>query len=468
MNDRLQPAGGSWYHFRMTEQTRVAVIRAGITGLCAAHELVKRFGAGSVMVIDAADRPGGYAHTERAEGFLCDSGPNGYLPREPRLTQWVEELGLGDERVRANEAAAHRFILKDGRLVEIVGPPRFFVSPLLSVGGRARLLAEPLIRAKRNGEPESIWDFAARRIGPEAADTLVSAMVLGVFGGDAHRLSLEHCFPRMAAMEREHGGLFRAMLAMRGGAGGPMGSGGVLTTFRGGIGALAERAAERLGHSLRLGNKATAVERSGSAWRVCLQDGNEIESEFVVVATPAHVTAELMAGLDAELSRACATIAHAPIAVVCTAYRREDVSHDMNGFGFLAPPNQAQRLLGCIWTSSVFPQSAPEGWVFLRSMIGGDIHPEDAALPDAALLGHVAREVHPLLGITRTPEFVRIYRHRHGIPQYRLDHGDVLRALEAAEARHPGLAIAGNAYRGVSLNDCVASAHRAVQMIAPA
>ena len=199
----------------MKLETRVAVLGGGVTGLCAAHYLSKAFGPDNVRLLEASDYVGGTTRTENIEGFLCDWGPNGFLNREPLTLDWIDDLELSPELVTANEAAAHRFILKNDRLMEVVGPPKFLVSPLLSAKGRARLLCEPLIKSKSNDDVETIWNFAARRIGREAADIMVSAMVLGVYGGDAKQLSLAHCFPRMAAMEKEHGTLFKALLAKR-------------------------------------------------------------------------------------------------------------------------------------------------------------------------------------------------------------------------------------------------------------
>ena len=449
----------------MSEECKVAVVGAGISGLCAAHLLSRRLGSEAILVLEASGYAGGTMRTERFDGFQCDWGPNGFLDKEPRTLEWVEELGMADRAVKAAEASAHRFILKNDRLVEIQAPPKFFFTPLLSPLGRARLLREPFVKAKRDNTPESIWDFAARRIGAEAADTLVGTMVSGVFGGDAKQLSLQHCFPRMAEMEREHGSLVRAMFARRGKGGGPSGPGGTLTSFDTGIGALAERAAETLGGQLRLGNAIAEIEKVGAGYRLKSQTGEQVRAESVVLALPAHAGAVLSRKLDSGLSKALDAIPYAPIAVVCTAYRREKVAHDLNGFGFLVPRNQKKRTLGCLWTSTLFPRSVPEGWVLLRTLYGGYTDPGAARLEDKELLELLGREVHPLLGIEREPEMHRIFRHERGIPQYMLNHGDILDQLEAAETRNPGLVLAGNAYRGVGLNDCVLSAHRAVERL---
>jgi len=448
-------------------QVKVAVVGGGITGLCSGTLLREALGSDSVVVLEASETAGGYASTESTDGFLFDCGPNGFLDKEPLMLEWLSALGLGDDLIQANEAAAKRFLFLGDRLVEVAGPPKFLFSPALSLRGKARLFAEPFVKSKRDDSPESIWDFAARRIGKEAADTLVSAMVLGVFGGDAHHLSLEHCFPKMAEMEREHGTLFRAMMARRKqkSGGGPSGPGGVLTSFRDGVGAMASGAKAALGDALLCGTRVTALRKEGAAYALECADGRHVLAEWVIVATPAYHASTLLSPLDEDIGKVLQGINYADIAVVSTAYRRDDVGCDMNGFGFLVPPNQKRDVMGCIWTSSIFPHTAPEGSVLLRTMVGGALDPRALDQCDAELIARIKREVHPVMGIDRSPEGTRIFRHRRGIPQYGLDHRAVLERLDAGEMRNPGLLLAGSAYRGVSMNDCVVSAHRAVNRV---
>jgi len=449
------------------EEVRVAILGGGVTGLCAAHHLTKAFGADSVLLLEGSDYVGGHTRTDHLDGYSCDWGPNGFLNREPLTLQWVDELGLTPELISANEAAAHRFILKNDQLIEIVGPPKFLLQPLLSVAGRARLLCEPFIKTKRDETPESVWDFAARRIGKEAADMMVGPMVSGIFAGDAHALSLAHCFPRMAAMERDYGSLFQALLAKKreDKEASAMGPKGVLTSFAGGIGHLAKTATAKLGSRVRSGERVSRLTKDGAHFRVETNSGLTVDAQSVVVAVPAFAAAELTTDLDLGLSSALKNIAYADCVVICTGYRNEQVARDVNGFGFLVPRNQKKRVLGCLWTSSIFPNQAPDGHVLLRTIYGGYNDPDVVPLPDAELLELVKREVEPLMGISTKPEFVRIFRHYKGIPQYLLSHGTHLNEIEAAEQRHPGLAIAGNAYRGVGLNDCVVSAQRAVSRL---
>ena len=453
----------------MSEQVRVAVIGGGVTGLCAAFYFAKEYGPEQVRLIEASEYIGGQTRTDHIDGFSCDWGPNGFLDREPATLQWIEDLGHTADLIRANEAAAHRFILKDDALVEVpLSPPKFLGSPLLSVSGRARLLCEPFIRGKKDDSPESLWHFAARRIGTEAADFMVDPMASGIFGGDAKQLSLAHCFPKMADMERDHGSLFKAMLAKRRqtkkkvNAAGPAGT---LTSFVNGIGFLPEIATQALGDRILTHTRVLRIAKSNAGYTIETDKGPQINAQAVVMAVPAYAASAITTTFDTELAATLAEIPYADIAVLCTGYRREQVKHDLNGFGFVVPRNQKKRVLGCIWTSSIFPNRAPEGWVQLRTMYGGYTDAGILKLTDKEMLGGLEKEVERLMGVQGAPEFVKIYRWKRGIPQFMLDHGSKLARLEAAEKRYPGLIFAGNAYRGVGLNDCVLSARRAVNHI---
>lgn len=454
----------------MTEQVRVAIVGGGVTGLCTAFYLSKALGSDAVVLLEASDNLGGQTQTSAIDGYSCDWGPNGFLDREPATLQWIADLGGSAGLVRSNAAAAHRFILKNGALVEVpLSPPAFLKSPLLSVKGRARLLCEPLIRKRTDPSPESLWAFAARRIGREAADYMVDPMASGIFGGNSKELSLAHCFPRMAEMESEHGSLFKAMLAKKKQKKkvNTTGPAGTLTSFKNGIGHLPELAAAALGDRARCNTRITELRRDLLSFRLRTESGDEICAESVVLALPAFAAAEVARSLDEQLATVLSDIPYANMVVLCTGFKRERVGHDLNGFGFVVPRNQGKRMLGCIWTSSVFDDRAPEGHVQLRTMYGGYTDSEAIDLSDQELIELQQKEVGPLLGFDTEPDFVQIYRWPRGIPQYTLEHGDRMARIEAAEARHPGLIISGNAYRGVGLNDCVLSAHRAITALRP-
>lgn len=450
---------------------KAVVIGAGVSGLCCTHRLMDAWGADQVVCLEKSSRAGGYIQSENIDGYICDEGPNGFLDKEPAMLKWIESLGISDELIQANEASARRFLFLKGRLVEIKPPPGFLLSPALSIPGRLRLLREPFVPKRTDDSPESVWHFAARRIGPEAADNLVSAMVLGVYGGNAKLLSLSHCFPRMAEMEREHGSLIKAMKAKAkegSGQGGPAGPGGVLTTFQSGIGRLTERAAEVVESCLHLNTSITGISKSEDGGFIVATESATYSAEKLICSVPAHVAAELLRDVAPELGGALLSIRSEPIAVVCTGHDAADVGHDMQGFGYLVPPNQGRDVLGCIWTSSVFDGFAPEGNVYLRTMIGGAIHPEYVEQSDNQLMDYMRKDVFSTMGISTEPEFVKIFRHPHGIPQYGLNHGEVLSAIEEAESEHTGLHLAGNSYHGISMNDCVKQAYVLTERVSSA
>ncbi|MDZ4860412.1 MAG: protoporphyrinogen oxidase [Candidatus Hydrogenedentes bacterium] len=451
----------------MRYECKALVLGGGITGLCAAHYLSEFFGRTRVLLLEAANATGGAARTDIVDGFCLDWGPNGFLDREPLTLKWIDELGLSGELVRADESAARRFILKNNALIEIRKPPAFLLSPLLSLSGRLRLMREPLVSRKRGNDPETVWSFAARRLGPEAADTLVSCMASGVYGGDAKELSMVDCFPRIAALEREYGSLLRGMFAKKRNsrAGDSMGPGGVLTSFRRGMGYLAEASSNTLGDRVLIADAAQTIERIGSSYQIKTGQGHSINAEYVVVTIPAFRAAALLASLDGEAATNLEAIPYAGITVVCSAYTRQQVDHPLGGFGYLVPKREGKRTLGCLWTSSIFPHEAPADHVLIRTMIGGATDPSALELDHEQLMDVVRNEVHSLLRISGAPLLTQVFRHARGIPQYTLGHGGRLAAIEAAENRNPGLVFAGNAYRGVGLNDCVVSAVRAVERV---
>lgn len=450
-----------------TIEYKVVVLGGGVTGLCAANLLSYQYRPQNVMLLEAGNHFGGTAVTEALQGFTCDLGPNGYLDKEPLMKKWVRDLGLLPRTVKANESAAHRFIMKGGKLVEVKPPPAFLFSNLLSVGGRMGLVMERFKPRRKSEEPESVWDFAARRIGPEAADVLVGPMVTGIFGGDAKALSMEHCFPRLVAMEREHGSLMAGLSAARkeNPSASAMGPSGVLTTFDQGVGVLAQTAAAKLGAQARLNEPGVSVDYRDKRYTVTTKHGDKFVSEGLVIATPAHAAADMCMGLEKSIASALGQVPYVGMTVVVAGFRREDVGHDLNGFGFLVPRAEKLRALGCIWTSSIFPQQAPEGYVLLRTMYGGALDREAMKLSDRELMDQFTKDLGGVLQLKKMPEFVRIYRWNKAIPQYTLDHGKRLRGIEQAETHFKGLVFAGNAFRGVGLNDCVVSAQRACDQV---
>ncbi len=445
----------------------VAIVGGGIAGLAAAAWLEHDHGIGDLVVLEADERPGGKVATRWEDGCCLEWGPQGFLDSAPDTLELARLAGLGDRLVRAGDAAADRFIVRDGRPRRVpLSPGAFLASDVLPLGARLRVLLEPFAPGPPEGD-ESVLDFAARRIGRGAAEVLVDAMVTGVFAGDPARLSLAATFPRMAAMEREHGSLVRALLARRRGAarsgtgtGGPAGPAGTLTTFDRGMGALPAALAARLGGRLRLRAPVRGLTRSGGGFGIELDDG-AIVARRLVVATPAAEASRLLERLAPEAVTPLAGIATAPIAVVLTAYRRADAfGAPVGGFGVLVPGRERLGVLGTLFCHSIFPGQAPEGWLLLRTMLGGARDPAAVELDDGALLARTREALARLLGADPDPDRSWIVRHPRGIAQYTLGHLERVAAAERAAAS-AGIVLTGSSYRGVSVNDCIRAARGA-------
>jgi len=449
------------------------VVGGGPSGLVLGRELAAH--GADVTVVEARGRPGGKAWTESCAGYLVEHGPEGFLDSAPATLALARDLGLGDRLLPASARAARRYLYARGALRPVpTNPAAFLASGLLSVPGRLAVLGEPFRAAGRNGD-ESVAAFARRRLGREAAATLVGAMVRGVYAGDAEALSMPSSFPRLAALEREHGSLVRALLARRRhhqNGGGPAGPGGRLTSFVGGMSELGGALAASLGQRYAPGRPAAAVRRGGGggggggSWRVEFADGTSEHADAVAIATEPWSAASLVAEASPALAAALAEIPAAPAVVVALGFAEADLGRPLDGFGFLVPPTEPLRMLGCLWSSATFAHRAPPGKALLRVLLGGS---DRAVLdvPDDRLVALVLDELSRTMGIRRggAPELVRVVRHARAIQQYTVGHGERLARIQAALATLPGLVLAGNGYRGISLNDCVINSQAAARAL---
>jgi oxygen-dependent protoporphyrinogen oxidase len=446
---------------------RVAIIGGGIAGLSVAHALVRagaRERAIDLVLLEGTDRLGGNIRSDWIDGFLCEWGPNGFLDNVPATLDLVRDLGLEHRLQPSGDCARKRYIFRRGRLHPLpAGPFDFLASGLLSWRGKLRIALEPVARSRPPGD-ETIHEFATRRIGREAADVLIDSMVSGVFGGDARRLSLKACFPKMWELETEHGGLFRALWARRRRrprreravpVGSPLGR---LTSFAEGSEELIRGLVRRLDGIVRTGACVSSVSTARSGYAVQMEDGSVLEADSVILAAGSRATARMVCALDTPLARFLEEIPSAPMVVTCLGYEADRLPRPLDGFGFLVPRGEGPRVLGVLWDSSIYPSRAPEGHVLLRAMLGGAHDPQAIGLDDDVVLDVVRRDLQKTMGISVTPDFVRIFRHPIGIPQYTVGHLERLAAAESRLVSLPGLALAGNAFRGVAINSCVAEA----------
>ena len=466
----------------MNARPRVVVVGAGIAGLATARAVRHEVPDAEVIVLESSDRPGGNVRTERIDGYLCEAGPDGFLDNAPATLAFVEEIGLTASLLSSADAARRRFIFRDERLHEVpLSPFAFLKSPLISTKGKLRVACEPVSR-RAPAYDETILQFAERHLGREAARVLVGSMVSGVFAGDASELSLKSCFPKMHDMDARYGSLVRAMIARRrrssaNGVGAPAGR---LTSFIDGMESLIRAAVASLGDAVRTNRQVREVRprrqfRDGVARLVgarsfgVVSEGQTIEADAVVLAGPASETADLLRGFEPEAARHLNGIGTAPLAVVCLGYDDAALSKDrgpLNGFGFLVPRGEGPRILGALWESSIYPGRAPSGKALLRVMIGGATDREAVDLDDARLLGIIREDLRRTMGLRVIPEFIHAVRHRRGIPQYTIGHASRVARIESRVRDYPGLFLAGNSYRGVSINACIDDAPAVAQQVA--
>jgi oxygen-dependent protoporphyrinogen oxidase len=458
---------------------KIVIIGGGISGLATAWLLREKGRAAGkeleITLLEKEERPGGKIWSIKSDGYICEWGPNGFLDSKPQTLDLCRALGVEQNLHRSNDNARKRFIYSGGQLHQLPdGAPAFLKSRLISWPGKLRLALEPtpFIKASPAGVDETLAAFGRRRLGGEALDKLIAPMVSGIFAGDPETMSLVSCFPRIAELEREYGGLIRAMIMLAkkkkrdqeagkvvSSAAGP---GGVLTSFREGIQSLPDALATSLGDIVRPGSPVISVGKGGAApYLVKCSDGSELEADLVIVASPAFAAAEMLAALDSGIAGKLRQIPYASMTVICFGYSRGQIARSLDGFGYLIPKKEGLSTLGTLWDSSMFENRAPEGKVLLRSMMGGACFPEYVKLSDDEVVARVRKDLSLTMGIDAAPEFVRIFRHPQAIPQYTVGHGARLQTLAEALRTYPGLILTGNSYRGIGLNDCVAAAERA-------
>ena len=450
---------------------KAGIVGAGISGLATGQAILAKDPGAEVVLFESSGRVGGKVISERTdEGYLCEWGVNGFLNKVPRTLELCDEVGV--QPLPADASAKRRYVFSEGSLHKLPEkPPEFLSSKLLSVTGRLRVIGE-IFTGASGADDETLAEFGVRHLGREAFEKLIDPMASGVFAGDARKMSLKSCFPRIHEVESEYGSLIRGLIklqkeARHAGAKetpGP-GPGGILTSFAGGMSVLTDTLAAELGGRVRLNAPVAGVTFEGGVYDVHLADGSSESFDRLVVAAPAYVQARILRDLSPAIADLVAEIPYPSLAVVCTGYRAERMERVPDGFGFLVPSRERRRILGTVFDSNVFSGRAPEGRVLLRSMVGGARDSESANLPEGELLDAVLGEHRDILGLNAEPDFARVYRHERAIPQYAVGHAARLESIERELVRLPGLVLGGNAFRGVSLNDCVVNAGRTAEKL---
>ncbi len=475
-----------------SQSPHIVVIGGGIAGLAAAHRVIELSPSHPLppilTLIEASGRLGGTIATEQQDGFLLEVGPDSFISEKPWALALCQRIGLESHLMGTRNEYRSTFIVHRGRLEPL---PEGFVllaptkmgalarSRLFSWPGKLRMALDLVLPRAVHQDDESLGAFVRRRLGREALERVAQPLVGGIYTADPDHLSLAATMPRFLQMERDHGSIIRAMwqagLKRPQEAQGASGARwGLFVTLRQGmqelVDALAARLAEGLANSLpaesvQCHTKVARVLPNEGRWMVELADGTGLTADGVVLATPAYQTARLVQDFDPHLADSLDRIPYSSAATVSLAFRREQVVHPLNGFGFVVPRSENCSIIACTFSSVKYSGRAPEGHVLLRAFVGGALQEELFSLSDQEMEQTVRRELGELLNIHTPPRFMRIFRHPRSMPQYLVGHLKRIEAIEKRLASHPGLTLAGSAYRGVGIADCVRGGEAAAETL---
>ncbi|MEX2286443.1 MAG: protoporphyrinogen oxidase [Planctomycetaceae bacterium] len=473
---------------------RVAVIGGGLSGLVAAFQLGELSRDANVpldvSLFEAQPRVGGVIETRHVDGYLVEMSSDSFITNTPWAVDLCRRLGLDDQLIATDAQYRRSLVLRKGRPVDVpegftlLAPAKVWpllTSPIFSPWGKLRMGMEYLIPRKRDDGDESLASFVRRRFGSEALDRLVQPLVGGIYTSDPEKLSLKATLPRFVEMERNHRSLIRASrrdIAPQP-TDGPRDSGARYSLFASladGLGELIDALAARIEKTItvKLQTVVERVEREGSdgaqpvgfgGWRLILRDGSVEHFDAIVVALPTHHAARLVAGFAAPLADSLSQIEYASSAVVVTGHRLADVAHPLDAFGMVVPAAEGRDILAVSFASRKFPGRAPADRVLLRTFIGGAMQPELFGKSDEELIDITRRELADIFGVGGREDFALVSRHPHAMPQYNVGHLERVACIERLAAEHRGLALAGNAYHGVGIPDCIRSGQQAAQRI---
>ena len=451
--------------------TPVAIVGAGISGLTAGFYLQQR--GVPVVIYEASERAGGMIHSRRHGGYLTEYGPNTIMTNSVAVPTLIRDLGLESRRMLPSPASETRYIVRDGRLVRLPQSlPGAIGTGLLSLSAKLRVLGEPFV-PKASHADESLAGFVSRRLGREFLDYLIDPFVAGVFAGNPEQLSVQHAFPKMAALERQYGSLIKGAILgakERRERNAPLKSEPRMFTFDGGLRVLTDTLAGRLHDSILLKCPVEGIERAGPAddagWRIYSPVGRESYSS-VLFCSPAHQFPALETGPDlaAEL-RSFRQVYYPPLARMAFGFRRSQVAHALDGFGALVPRKESMSILGVLFSSSMFENRAPKDHVLLTVFTGGARNPELLRQTPDQIAQLALDDLRSLLGITGTPAFAEVKKIDRAIPQYNVGYGAVKELMRRIETRCPGIFFAGNFRDGISVSDCIAGGSAAAEKVA--
>lgn len=462
---------------------KLTIIGGGIAGLSAAYYATKKIPNAQITLIESSNRWGGKITTDRAafdDGqFIIEGGPDTFLATKPYATALCKELGLGERLHGTNPNQRNTYVLNRGRLLPLpdglammipADIPSILRSDLISWFGKARMGLDFLLPAKSPNGDESLGAFVSRRLGRAAYENLIEPLMSGIYAGDGDQLSLASTFPYLRDLELKHGSLARGAISMRkkmsGNGQKVQGSRSAFLTPTTGLAEILEALVKHLQAGkvdLRPNTSVSRISNINSRYLVELEDGSGLDSDSVILATPAPTSGTLLASVDPSLASVLQSIPYTSTATVSLAYRQSDLPRPLDGYGYVIPRREGRRALACTWTSTKFPHRAPDGYALIRIFVGraGQDIPGD----ENDLLELAKEEMNLTLGITAAPILSRVFMWEKAMPQYNLGHPEKLAQIDSALEKYPGLALAGNGYHGIGIPDCIHSGELAVDKI---
>jgi len=441
-------------------KTDVMVIGGGVSGLSSAYKLHES--GCKVLLLEKNNRLGGSIQTKNMDDFIIDCGPNSTLETSPQIRTFIEDLGLADERIYANQQAKKRYILRGGKLEALPATPLAFIkSKLFSTRAKFRLLAEPFIAPAPEGKEETVAEFVTRRLGREFLDYAINPFIAGVYAGDPKKLCVRNAVAKVYALEKNYGSLIKGAVQ---GARKRKKSGEVektkaeLFSFKTGMSCLINRLSEKLGNAILTDTEIKSIHKNENYYSVIIKTPRgekTVETRAILFTTPAYATAELLRGFSQPLAGTLREIRYPAVAMVFVGYKKQPDCRPLDGFGYLIPEVEKRNTLGVIWSSTIFPQRTPENGVALTTFVGGDRQPEIALKDKDELLKIVQADLKGILNLNAKPDVVHIQQWKKAIPQYTIGHGKRMAEVERFEAQFPGLFISGNFRGGISVGDCI-------------
>jgi oxygen-dependent protoporphyrinogen oxidase len=457
---------------------RIAIVGGGISGLAAAFALEesRRAGAAEYTLYEASSHLGGLLRTEHVDGCLVEAGPDSFVTEKPWAADLCRALGIGDQLIGSNDADRKTYILTRGRLVEMPDGMMFLVptkilstglSPLFSWATKLRMAREFMHPPRAVDGDESVAAFVERHYGKEMVDRLADPLLSGIYGGEAASLSVRAVLPRFGEMERTHGSLGRAVLAARKkmSAGTKKPAPPLFTSLKNGMQQLVETVVPRLNQNSLLTNTLVqAIQPEAGGWVVSAGMKSD-QFDTVIVAVPAHAAAQLLSHCSPDLAAELAAISYSSSITVGLGYGGEVRRSLPPGFGFLVPRSEGKRLLAATFVHNKFPHRAPEDRALLRCFFAGRNAESVWSLSNDEIVGIVRNELQQILGLRAEPRFARVYKWKSAMAQYGIGHLERLDRVERLRQKFPGLALAGNGYRGIGVPDCVRSGQEAAKLL---